>query len=70
MLSLNNSTIQLAMAAGAGIGGAAVEQISLSSVTWVAAVGTAFAVGAVFLSRRYDRSTSSQALGGQSIINS
>lgn len=70
MLSLNNSTIQLAMAAGAGIGGAVVEQISLSSVTWVAALGTAFAVGAVILSRKYARSTSSQALGGQSIINS
>jgi DHA1 family putative efflux transporter-like MFS transporter len=69
MLSLNNSTIQLAMAAGAGIGGAAVEQISLSSITWVAAVGIALAVGAVFLSLRYVRSSSSQVLGGQSNIS-
>jgi DHA1 family putative efflux transporter-like MFS transporter len=69
MLSLNNSTIQLAMAVGAGIGGGAVEQISLSSITWVAAVGIALAVGAVILSLRYVRSSSSQALGGQSIID-
>lgn len=69
MLSLNNSTIQLAMAAGAAIGGGAVEQISLSSITWVAAVGTALAVGAVFLSVRYVRSSSSQALNGQSIVD-
>ncbi|KIL34272.1 MFS transporter [Cohnella kolymensis] len=69
MLSLNNSTIQLAMAAGAAIGGGAVEQISLSSITWVAAVGTALAVGAVILSRRYARSSSRQALSGQAIID-
>ncbi len=69
MLSLNNSTIQLAMAVGAAIGGGAVEQISLTSITWVAAVGIALAVGAVILSLRYVRSSSSQALGGQSIID-
>jgi DHA1 family putative efflux transporter-like MFS transporter len=66
MLSLNNSTIQLAMAAGAGIGGAAVEQISLSSITWVAAVGIALAVGAVIISLRYVSSSSSQAPSARS----
>ncbi|MFC5651245.1 MFS transporter [Paenibacillus solisilvae] len=69
MLSLNNSTIQLAMAAGAGIGGVAVEQISLTTISWVSAVGIAFAVGAVILSLRYVRSFSSQTLGGPSNID-
>ncbi|WP_337100564.1 MFS transporter [Paenibacillus sp. YIM B09110] len=69
MLSLNNSTLQLAMAAGSGIGGVAVEQISLSSVSWFAALGIAIAVGAVVLSLRYvNRSSSNQASGGRSII--
>jgi DHA1 family putative efflux transporter-like MFS transporter len=66
MLSLNNSTIQLAMAVGAGIGGGAVEQISLSSITWVAAVGIALAVGAVIISLRYVSSSSSQAPSARS----
>lgn len=37
MLSLNTSVLQLAMAAGAGIGGVVVEGISLSSVSWLGA---------------------------------
>ncbi|MBW5444679.1 MFS transporter [Cohnella sp. CFH 77786] len=39
MLSLNTSVLQLAMAAGAGIGGVVVEQWSLSSVSWLGAAG-------------------------------
>lgn len=47
MLSLNSMILQLAMAAGAGIGGLVVEQISLSSITWVAAAAIVVAFGAV-----------------------
>lgn len=43
MLSLNTSVLQLAMAAGAGIGGVIVESVSLSSVSWLGAVGVAIA---------------------------
>jgi DHA1 family putative efflux transporter-like MFS transporter len=68
MLSLNNSVIQLAMAAGAGIGGGAVKQISLYSVTWFAVVGIALAVVAVILSLRYVKSSSSQPSGRQTIL--
>lgn len=39
MLSLNSSMNQLAMAAGAGIGGVAVGQVSLTSITWFGAIG-------------------------------
>ncbi|GAA3403783.1 MFS transporter [Paenibacillus hodogayensis] len=44
MLSLNSSILQLAMAAGAGIGGVFVNQSSLLSVSWIGAVGVAVAV--------------------------
>ncbi|REK77737.1 MFS transporter [Paenibacillus paeoniae] len=52
MLSLNSMVLQLAMAAGAGIGGLVVEQISLTSVPWFAGVAIVLAFGAVLLSRR------------------
>ncbi|OBZ16180.1 MFS transporter [Bacillus sp. FJAT-27264] len=52
MLSLNSMVLQLAMAAGAGVGGLVVEQISLSAITWVAAAAIVVAFGAVQLSRR------------------
>ncbi|MFC5471910.1 MFS transporter [Cohnella suwonensis] len=45
MLSLNTSVLQLAMAAGAGIGGVAVDAISLSSVGWIGFVLVAVAAG-------------------------
>ncbi|MFM9278055.1 MFS transporter [Paenibacillus jiagnxiensis] len=52
MLSLNQSTMQLSMAVGAGLGGIIIEQVSLASVTWFAALGVAIAaVGVVVLSR-------------------
>lgn len=44
MLSLNQSTMQLSMAAGAGIGGIIVDRTSLSSVTWVGMAGVAIAI--------------------------
>ncbi|WP_314585589.1 MFS transporter [Paenibacillus terrigena] len=50
MLSLNTSILQLAMAAGAGIGGFAIEQISLASISWIGAAGVAVAAGTAALS--------------------
>lgn len=44
MLGLNQSMMQLAMAAGAGIGGVVVEQVSLTSITWIGATGVAIAM--------------------------
>lgn len=53
MLSLNQSMMQLSMAAGAGIGGIMVDRVSLSSVTWAAMVGVAIAIVVVmFLKMR------------------
>lgn len=52
MLSLNNSIIQVAMAAGASVGGLAVTRISLSSISWTGAIGSLFAVYVVYLLRR------------------
>lgn len=49
MLGLNQSTMQLSMAAGAGIGGLAVDRVSLSSITWFGTVGVSIAVAASFL---------------------
>jgi MFS transporter, DHA1 family, putative efflux transporter len=43
MLSLNTSVLQFAMAAGAGIGGIVAEQSSLSSISWIGAVGISIA---------------------------
>jgi DHA1 family putative efflux transporter-like MFS transporter len=52
MLSLNQSTMQLAMAAGAGIGGVVVGQVSLASITWFGAAGVVIAIVAVYLLSR------------------
>jgi DHA1 family putative efflux transporter-like MFS transporter len=43
MLSLNSSVVQLAMAAGAGIGGVVVKGSSLTAITWIGAAGVAVA---------------------------
>lgn len=43
MLSLNSSVLQLAMAAGAGIGGVIVGQSSLAATSWIGAAGVAVA---------------------------
>lgn len=44
LLGLNQSIMQLAMAAGAGIGGIAVGSVSLAAVTWFGALGVAVAI--------------------------
>ncbi|MBW5449218.1 MFS transporter [Cohnella sp. CFH 77786] len=49
MLSLNQSMMQLSMAAGAAIGGVMIDQVSLSSVTWVGMIGVALAIVAVLI---------------------
>ncbi|MEK4436192.1 MULTISPECIES: MFS transporter [unclassified Paenibacillus] len=49
MLGLNQSMMQLAMAAGAGVGGIAIETISLTSITWIGAVGIAIAIFALVI---------------------
>ncbi|MGN7402878.1 MFS transporter [Cytobacillus praedii] len=49
LLGLNQSVMQLAMAAGAGIGGIFVENVSLSSVTWIGALGVTIAIVATLV---------------------
>ncbi|MDF2960633.1 MAG: transporter [Paenibacillus sp.] len=56
MLSLNTSVLQLAMAAGAGIGGIIVEQSSLTSISWIGAAGVAVAAGTAAASLGLSRS--------------
>jgi DHA1 family putative efflux transporter-like MFS transporter len=45
VISLNTSVLQLAMAAGAGIGGIVVQQVSLNSISWIGAAAVAVAAG-------------------------
>ncbi|UKS25393.1 MFS transporter [Paenibacillus sp. HWE-109] len=52
MLSLNSSVMQLAMAGGAGVGGVVVSQVSLTSVTWIGAIGVGIALAITILSSR------------------
>ncbi|WP_028608350.1 MFS transporter [Paenibacillus harenae] len=52
MLSLNTSMLQLAMAAGAGLGGVVVKQLSLSSITWIGAAGVMIAAATAVASFR------------------
>ncbi|MFC4098533.1 MFS transporter [Paenibacillus xanthanilyticus] len=56
MLSLNTSVLQLAMAAGAGIGGIVTQDASLLSVTWIGAALVTIAAGTAALSLGYARS--------------
>jgi MFS transporter, DHA1 family, putative efflux transporter len=60
MLSLNTSVLQLAMAAGAGIGGIVVEQASLSSISWIGAAGISVAALTAAASFGLSRSQSRQ----------
>lgn len=55
MLGLNQSMMQLSMAAGAAIGGAAVDRISLESITWLGAGGVAVAIFAALVLFRIGR---------------
>ncbi|MNW56540.1 Purine efflux pump PbuE [compost metagenome] len=48
MLSLNQSTMQLSMAVGAGVGGLIVNHVSLASITWFGALGVLIAIFAAF----------------------
>lgn len=56
MLSLNSSVLQLAMAAGAGIGGVVVEQVSLTSISWIGAAGVTVAAATAAASMGLSRS--------------
>lgn len=56
MLSLNSSVLQLAMAAGAGIGGVVVEQASLTSISWIGAAGVTIAAATAAASFGLSRS--------------
>jgi DHA1 family putative efflux transporter-like MFS transporter len=49
MLGLNQSMMQLAMAAGAGFGGIVVGGVSLSAITWIGALGVALAIVATLV---------------------
>ncbi|WP_307893144.1 MFS transporter [Bacillus swezeyi] len=44
LLGINQSMMQFAMAAGAGIGGVFVEKVSLASITWIGALGVMIAI--------------------------
>ncbi|TDQ33453.1 MFS transporter [Aureibacillus halotolerans] len=52
LLGLNQSMMQLAMAAGAGMGGIFVSKVSLSSITWIGALGVAIAIFLTIVSSR------------------
>lgn len=62
MLSLNTSVLQLAMAAGAGIGGVVVEQASLTAISWIGAAGVAVAAGVAAVSLGLSRSRTDSKL--------
>ncbi|AYB42927.1 MFS transporter [Paenibacillus lautus] len=64
MLGLNQSMMQLSMAAGAGIGGIAIERISLSSIAWIGAAGVLIAavVSLVLFQSNKQESTDHAAL--------
>ncbi|WP_240418629.1 MFS transporter [Paenibacillus periandrae] len=68
MLSLNSSVLQLAMAAGAGIGGVIVEKASLSSISWIGAAGVAVAAGTAVASLGLSRSHSRRKALQQSLL--
>jgi DHA1 family putative efflux transporter-like MFS transporter len=60
MLSINTSVIQLAMAAGAGIGGIVVEHVSLTSISWIGATGVAVSALTAAISFSLSRSQKRQ----------
>ncbi|MCY8552031.1 MFS transporter [Bacillus haynesii] len=57
LLGINQSMMQFAMAAGAGIGGVFVEKVSLASITWFGALGVMIAIVVVLttFSSQYKR---------------
>lgn len=58
MLGLNQSMMQLSMAAGAGIGGIAIERISLSSIAWIGAAGVLIAAVVSLVLFQYNKQES------------
>ncbi len=66
LLGLNQSMMQLAMAAGSGIGGIFVERVSLSSITWIGALGVAIAIVLTILA---SRSTSKKISVDCNVVN-
>jgi len=70
MLSLNSSVLQLAMAAGAGIGGAVVEGVSLSAISWLGALGVATAAVLATYSFRMGRSAKAAEAAPQPALSS
>lgn len=65
MLSLNNSVMQLAFAAGAGIGGIALESSSILTLSWTGAVFAAIAIVIASVSFRLRSSSNNSSVAKQ-----
>ncbi|WP_248929835.1 MFS transporter [Paenibacillus hamazuiensis] len=63
MLSLNTSVVQVAMAAGAGIGGVVVQQVSLPAISWIGAAAVVIAALTAAASFGFSRSRSASRSG-------
>ncbi|RCW46482.1 MFS transporter [Paenibacillus prosopidis] len=68
MLSLNTSVLQLAMAAGAGIGGVVVEKTSLTSISWIGALSVIIAAGTAAASFGISRSRSRRKTAERNLL--
>ncbi|MEW9702199.1 MFS transporter [Paenibacillus sp. SI8] len=69
MLSLNSSAIQLAMAAGAGIGGIVIQQASLAAISWIGAAAVVIAAGIAAASLGQSRSRRSLRQTEETILH-
>ncbi|MGO4695942.1 MFS transporter [Paenibacillus sp. 2TAB26] len=67
MLSLNSSVLQLGMAAGAGLGGVVVEQVSLTSISWIGATGVILAAATAATSFGFSRARSRRKIAEGSL---
>ncbi|MGO4350096.1 MFS transporter [Paenibacillus sp. MCAF9] len=67
MLSLNSSVLQLGMAAGAGLGGVVVEQVSLTSISWIGATGVILAAATAATSFGFSRARSRRKIAESSL---
>ncbi|NJP34273.1 MFS transporter [Micromonospora thermarum] len=70
LLGLNQSMMQLAMAAGAGLGGLAVTGLSIRSVSWIAAAGVLVAIAITASTARQRPSTTAAATHAGSGVGS
>jgi len=68
MLSLNSSVLQLGMAAGAGLGGVVVEQVSLTSISWIGATGVILAAATAATSFGFSRARSRRKTEESSLV--